>query len=109
MNAFQQAKSLIPQMSQIEKIQLGQAAVGASKDNFFGIEKTAGVCGGNACVIRTRITVRTIVIYKKLGLSDGDLLESFPTLRAQDLISVWNYYLTHLDEIEAEILENEHA
>ena len=80
--------------------------IGESGKIFPGIEKTPGVCGGSACVIRTRIPVWTLVFYHKMGFSDTALLENYPSLRHQDLVSAWNYYLTHKEEIERDIEEN---
>jgi uncharacterized protein (DUF433 family) len=34
------------------------------------IQKTPNVCGGDACIRNTRITVHGIVHYRQLGLSD---------------------------------------
>jgi len=40
------------------------------------IEKRPGVCGGAACVVRTRIPVWTLVQGQRLGLSEAELLAS---------------------------------
>ena len=109
MTALQQAEALLPQMSPGEKAQLFQKVAGTFSSTFPGIEKTPGVCGGVACIIRTRIPVRTLVAFKKMGLSDQTLLANYPTLRQQDLSNAWAYYLAHPEEIELEILENEEA
>lgn len=76
-------------------------------DPFPGIEKTPGVCGGSACIIRTRIPVWTLVLSKNLGMNDDQLLENYPSLRRQDLFSAWNYYRANKEEIDSEIAENE--
>jgi uncharacterized protein (DUF433 family) len=76
---------------------------------FPGIEKTPGVCGGVACIIRTRIPVRTLVSFKKMGLSDQNLLANYPSLLQQDLNNAWAYYQAYTDEIDLEIRENEEA
>ena len=73
---------------------------------FPGIEKTPGVCGGVACIIRIRIPVRTLVAFKKMGLAGETLLSNYPTLRQQDLSNAWAYYLGHHEEIDLEIREN---
>src|SRR3954468_12221188 len=44
------------------------------------IVKTAGVCGGRACVAGTRITVWGLVQHRQLGLSDEGILEATPGL-----------------------------
>jgi len=109
MTALQKVEALLPQMSLAEKALLYQKVAGNSSSEFPGIEKTEGVCGGVACIIRTRIPVRTLVTFKKLGLSDMALLSNYPTLRQQDLNNAWAYYLAFSEEIELEIRENEEA
>ncbi|MDB5306486.1 MAG: hypothetical protein JWO38_688 [Gemmataceae bacterium] len=49
------------------------------------IQKTPGVMGGEACVRRTRIPVWTLVLARKLGRTDADLLADFPGLVPADL------------------------
>ena len=77
--------------------------------SFPGIEKRPNVCGGSACFIRTRIPVWTLVSFKKMGVTDNRLLESYPTLRQQDLNNSWAYYKANKKEIERDIKENEEA
>lgn len=72
-----------------------------------GIERTAGVCGGEPRIVGTRIPVWVLVQYHKLGATDRDLLQAYPMLSAEDLLSAWDYYRSHEDEIEAQIIENE--
>jgi hypothetical protein len=43
---------------------------------------------------------------RRLGISEADLLRSYPTLRAEDLANAWAYYRTHRDEIQQQIREN---
>jgi len=72
-----------------------------------GIEKTPGVCGGSACIVRTRIPVWLLVEAKNAGATEASLLTSFPALRAEDLTNAWAYYRANKEEIEFEIQENE--
>ena len=74
-----------------------------------GIEKTPGVVGGAACVVRTRIPVWALENYRQLGWSEARVLENYPTLRAADLVNAWAYADAHADEIEEEIRANEAA
>jgi uncharacterized protein (DUF433 family) len=74
-----------------------------------GIEKTPGVAGGAACVVRTRIPVWVLDGYRRLGWSEARILENYPTLRAADLVNAWAYADAHADEIEQAIRENEEA
>jgi uncharacterized protein (DUF433 family) len=74
-----------------------------------GIESEAGVCGGDARISNTRISVWTLEQYRRLGMSEAQLLAAYPGLRAADLVNAWAYVAAHRDEIEREIRENEEA
>jgi uncharacterized protein (DUF433 family) len=103
--SFQQIEAFIAQMSLDKKAQLFYQL---AKDitPLFGVEKTAGVCGGSACIIRTRIPVWTLVSFKKLGIQDVSLLTAYPTLRQQDLNNAWAYNEANKQEIEFDIKKN---
>lgn len=73
------------------------------------IEKTPGVCGGEARIAGTRIPVWLLVGYRKDRVTDARLLELYPTLTASDLSAAWWYYAEHRDEIERVIAEQEAA
>ena len=72
-----------------------------------GIEKTRGVCGGDARVAGTRIPVWLLVAYRQDDASDPDLLEAYPNLTASDLSNVWVYAENHPEEIAGAIARNE--
>lgn len=107
MTALQEAENLLPTLTRAEKAQLLQAVVRDLGDAFPGIESRIGVCGGEPCVTRTRIPVWALEQARRLGVSESDLLKSYPTLRAEDLVSAWFYVRSHRTEIERQILENE--
>jgi uncharacterized protein (DUF433 family) len=46
---------------------------------------------------------------QRLGTSEADLLNAYPTLRAKDLTNAWAYHRSHQKEIEEQILESEAA
>jgi uncharacterized protein (DUF433 family) len=73
------------------------------------VQKTPNVCGGDACVRNTRITVHGLVHYRQLGFSDQRLLEVIQGLTPDDLITAWDYYAAHSAEIEEAIRLNEEA
>ncbi len=106
MNALEKATAILPELSQSEIAQLLQRAARKITADFPGIEKTPGVCGGSACIIRTRIPVWSIIEYMKMGVDKEKLLKNFPTLRAQDLANAWAYYDANKEEIDNEIKEN---
>ncbi|MBD0308632.1 MAG: DUF433 domain-containing protein [Microcoleus sp. T1-bin1] len=74
---------------------------------WSGIEKTPDLCGGDACIRQTRIPVWVLVNARRLGISEADLLEDYPTLRAADLANAWAYAEAYSDEIEIAIQNNE--
>jgi uncharacterized protein (DUF433 family) len=74
-----------------------------------GIESTPGVCGGDPRIAGTRIPVWTLEQYRRLGLSEAQILNAFPGLRAADLVNAWAYVASHTGDIERQILENEEA
>jgi uncharacterized protein (DUF433 family) len=71
------------------------------------ITKTANVCGGDACIRGHRIPVWSLVNYRQLGASDGEVLRAFPTINAEDVAAAWKYYESHREEIDEAIRDNE--
>jgi uncharacterized protein (DUF433 family) len=71
------------------------------------ISKKPDRCGGDACVRETRIPVWVLVGYRRLGSSDADILQAYPSLTAADLEAAWEYAVANPAEIDSDILENE--
>lgn len=107
MNILQEVEKLLTVMKRAEKAQLLQRVVRDLGDAFPGIESTPGVCGGESCIVRTRIPVWVLEQARRLGTSEADLLRCYPTLRAEDLANAWAYVRSHRKEIEQQIRENE--
>src|SRR6266852_1614329 len=70
------------------------------------VKKTPNVCGGDACIRNTRITVNGLVEWRKLGLSDERILEITEGLTPEDVAAAWQYYADHPQEIDESIWEN---
>jgi uncharacterized protein (DUF433 family) len=96
-------------MTRAEKAPLLQWVVRDLGDAFPGIAGTPGVCGGEPCIVRTRIPVWVLEQARQLGISEAELLQSYPTLRAEDLANAWSYVRSHREGIERQIQENEIA
>jgi len=109
MTELEQIEGLLAKLRPAEKARLLQEVASQLGDAFPGIESSEGVCGGEPCIVRTRIPVWTLVQARKLGASEADLLRSYPTLRAADLAGAWAYHHAHADEIEQQIRDNEAA
>ncbi len=109
MSALQEVEKILASMTRAEKAQLFLRVASDPDVQPPGIERTPGVCGGDPCIAGTRIPVRVLEEYRRLGSSEADLLRSFPSLRAEDLVNAWAYVRSHAEEIEQEILGDDAA
>ncbi len=109
MSTLEEAEKLLSTMTRGEKAQLLQWVAREIGEGYPGIDNLAGVCGGEPCLARTRIPVWVLEQARRMCLSEGDILKSYPTLRAEDLANAWAYVRAHKDEIERQIRENEAA
>ena len=107
MSSIRESEELLAGMSRAEKARLLQLLVRELGNEAPGIESQPAVMGGDACIVRTRISVWLLEQARRLGTSEADLLKAYPTLRAEDLANAWSYVSGHLEEIERQIAENE--
>jgi len=108
-STIQEAEKLLSGMTRGEKAQLLQWVARDIGQAYPGIDSIPGVCGGESCIVRTRIPVWVLVQARELGTNEADLLRCYPTLRAEDLANAWAYFRSHRQEIERQIRENEAA
>src|SRR5205809_7381820 len=107
MNALEEAKrSLVPKLTPREKADLLSLLERETARVFPGIEKTAGVCGGSACVAGTRIPVWGLEEARRQGATEAQLLLNYQGLRAENLAQAWAYVERHQAEIDQDIREN---
>jgi uncharacterized protein (DUF433 family) len=102
-------ESQIAALSRAEKAELLQKLAQELHSAGPGIEKIAGVVGGAACITGTRIPVWILENYRRLGWTEAQILENYPTLRAADLVNAWAYVEVNPAEIEHAIHTNETA
>jgi uncharacterized protein (DUF433 family) len=102
-----EAEQAIGNLSDPDKAQLLRWLEKEVKNGFAGIEKTANVMGGAACIRQTRIPVWMLEQARRQGVSEIDLLRNYPQLTAQDLANAWDYVNAHKTEIEEAIIANE--
>lgn len=107
MSALEAAEELLAKLTRAEKAQLLQWAARDLGDAFPGVESRPDVCGGEPCIVRTRIPVWVLEQARRLGKTDADLLHAYPTLRAEDLANAWAYGRSHREEINRDIDANE--
>ena len=109
MSLLDDARAMLTRLSRGEKTQLLQWVVQELGEASPGIEITPGVCGGEPCIVRTRIPVWLLEQARRLGSTEADLLRAYPALRAEDLANAWTYVQAHGEEIEEQITGNERA
>lgn len=109
MTDLEKAQAAIAVLGRAEKVQVLERIVRDLGETFPGVESRSEVAGGEACIVRTRIPVWLLVRARQLGSTEAEILRSYPTLRAEDLVHAWSYYDSHRDEIERQIHENEAA
>ena len=88
------------------KARAGTAAIPGSSGR---IQRTPGICGGEACVGMTRIAVWMLEEARRAGVGDLDLLKDYPGLSVFDLEAAWQYVETQREEIEQAIRLNQEA
>ena len=71
------------------------------------ISKKPHRCGGDACVRDTRISVWGLVAYRRLGMSEREIIRAVQGLTAADLEAAWEYAAAHAEEIDEAIRANE--
>ena len=71
------------------------------------VQKTPNLCEGDACLRNTRITVWGLVAYRRLGMSDVEIMRAVQGLTPSDLEAAWEYAAGHAEEIDEAIRANE--
>ena len=101
--------ALLAGMTPGEKARLLQRVTQELGAAFPGIDSTPGVCGGDATIVRTRIPVWLLEQARRIGATEAMLLQTYPSLQAEDLTHAWAYVRAHRDEIDQQIREHETA
>jgi uncharacterized protein (DUF433 family) len=70
------------------------------------IHKVPGVVGGEPVIKGTRISVRDVVEWWRLGWSLDEMLENFPHLRLAQICDALGYFDDHREEVLEYIKEN---
>lgn len=71
------------------------------------VTRSPGICGGQPSIRGTRVPVRAIVGYHKLGLTVDEILAGLPHLTPAQVYEALSYYFDHVDEIAQEIRANQ--
>ena len=73
------------------------------------VESRERVCGGEPCLVRTRMPVWVLERARRLGTTEAEILRCFPTLRPADLAAAWDYVRAHKAQVDEQIRANEEA
>jgi uncharacterized protein (DUF433 family) len=79
------------------------------KLDYRNIEKDAARCGGQPVVAGTRIRVATILGCYRQGMSIEEIVQQYSPLKPADVHDALAYAYDHLDEIEADLAEDDEA
>jgi uncharacterized protein (DUF433 family) len=109
MITIQEVINLLPNLTPGEKAELLQQLARELGQSFPGIDSHPNVCGGEPCIARTRIPVWVLEQARRQGASEAQILQSYPSLRAEDLANAWAYVRAHRGEIDVQIRDNETA
>src|SRR3990172_7099852 len=77
-----------------------------TKTEHAYISTTPGVCGGEPIIKGTRIAVRMIAGWYKMGRTPDEILELYPHLNLAKIYDALSYYHDHQKEIDKLIEEN---
>lgn len=108
-DALHEAEKLLAKMTRSEKAMLARWVVKDLLGDYPGIDSNSDVMAGEPCVVRTRIPIWLLEQARRLGTSEGELLQNYPSLRAEDLANAWAYVRGHTEEISQQIREHEDA
>jgi uncharacterized protein (DUF433 family) len=76
--------------------------------NTDRIVKTPGTCGGKARIAGHRIRVVDVVRWHEhRGMSADEIVSQFPSLTLADVHTALAYYFDHVDEIQAEMRDEQ--
>ncbi|NJN21180.1 MAG: DUF433 domain-containing protein [Leptolyngbya sp. RL_3_1] len=107
--ALYELESQLLALTVAEKAQAIQLLLKSISHTWAGIEKTPGICGGDARIANTRIPVWVLVQARNLGSSEAELLANYPSLTAADLTNAWTYAAAYPQEIQQVIQTNNAA
>lgn len=109
MTRVERLAAQIADLPKEEKRQLLRLVLPESEPPTLGVVSDPRICGGDACIVRTRIPVWLLVQARNLGTEDVEILAAYPTLHTEDLEHAWAYALVHPQEIEGQVRNHEAA
>ena len=69
------------------------------------IVRVQGVCGGRPVIEGTRLSVKLIVGWTRMGMTPEEIAAQYPHVSVVQIADALTYYQDHPEEIEAEFAE----
>ena len=88
---LQELETQLLALTPSEKAEAIRLLTKSLNNSWPGIIKTPDVCGGDACIAKTRLPVWLFVSTRRQGSSDAEILQFYPHLNAENLVNVWTY------------------
>lgn len=104
---LEQIREAVLSLSKPDQARLLVSVASEVGDIHPGVGLHPEVCGGSPRINRTRIPVWTLEALRRQGLSEAEILQSYPGLNAEDLVNAWTYVRSNKEKIDAAISENE--
>lgn len=106
MTAIEEVRVALNRLTPDERHRLLESLAREPVEVSPGIFRTAGVCGGEACVQAMRLPVWLLEEGRRQGATDEQLLRAHPGLTHEDLAHAWSYVAAQRMEIDRLIREN---
>ena len=96
-------------ISQLDRrlAQVESRAPGKIRTDHPHIVRMQGVCGGRPVIEGTRISVKTIVGWVRMGMSSSEIEAQYPYISLAQVADALAYYEDHPEEIDAEFAEED--
>ena len=105
----QMYKVELPAIAAWSLLSYSSSSVGTPVTNAPRVMSYPGVCGGDPCISGTRIPVWALENARRLGADDSEILRMYPMLDREDLRAARQYVVSHREDIDRQIRENEDA
>jgi uncharacterized protein (DUF433 family) len=81
---------------------------GKIRTDHSHIVRVQGVCGGRPVIEGTRLSVKLIVGWSRMGMTLEEIAAQYPDVPTDYIADALAYYQDHPEEIDAEFAEEQH-
>ncbi len=78
---------------------------GKIRTDYPHIVRVQGVCGGRPVIEGTRLSVKLVVGWARMGMTPEEIAAYYPSISVAQIADALAYYDDHPEEIEAEFAE----